>query len=151
MTTWLCVFTCLNNQFLQCTIFLLMKLWGFDNQRNIAMPWMLKGFLIASCLVWSKPCVDLFSLATLWFYFFCWFVGFLTCCYMWMGNIIFMDLLALCFHDPHWFSDHSLPSSWICFLFVFKNIISLSVGVGKIFMNEVQSPHNVIWWKHKAF
>jgi len=40
----LCVFTCLGNQFLQCIIFLMMKLWGFDNQRNVDMPWMLKGF-----------------------------------------------------------------------------------------------------------
>jgi hypothetical protein len=38
------VFTCLGNQFLQCIIFLMMKLWGFDNQRNVDMPWMFKGF-----------------------------------------------------------------------------------------------------------
>ncbi len=96
---------------LQCVIFLMMKLWGFDNQRNVNMPWMLKGFLIVGCLMQTKPCVVSFSLATLWFYCFCWFVGYLICCYMWMGNTIFMDLLAFCFHDSHWFNNHSLPSS----------------------------------------
>ncbi len=38
------------------------------------------------------------------------FFGFLTCYYMWTRNIIFMELLAFCFHDPHKFSDYSFPS-----------------------------------------
>jgi hypothetical protein len=136
--------TCLGNQFLQCAIFFMMKLWGFDNQRNVDMPWMLKGFLIVDCLMQSKPCVVL-SLCCFVFISYIMILLFLLVC--WFFNLLlfmngehkFHGLISLFFHEPHWFNDHSLLSSWICFLFVFK-IISLPFGVGRVFMIGVQSP-----------
>jgi hypothetical protein len=99
---------------------------------------MFKSFLVVNCLMPSKPCI-LFSLSTLWLYCFWLFIGFLNCyCYMWTWNTIFEGLLALCFHDPHWFSDHSLPSSLICFLFLSRTTL-IYWPIGDIMLHQAKS------------
>jgi hypothetical protein len=144
LITWFCMSTCLGNHFLQCTIFLMLKWWGFGSQRSVDIPWMLKGSLVVSYSMPNKPClVVLFSLSTLWLHCFWLFIGFLTCyCYMWTWNKIIKPLFSQ--SSLVW---RPLPSKLLdMFSSPFKNNIKLSVyrrhdvAVGKVFNDYCSIP-----------
>jgi hypothetical protein len=90
--------------------------------------------------------IFLFQLSTLWFYCFWWFFSFLT------WNIVSMELLTLCFHDLHKFSDNLFSTSNFPNMFFFHFKTRLTYQLARYIMllrvetlmTRVQFPHNVV-------